>query len=114
MNAPGPQAAAQIEIITEPSPARKGTNLYRVQLKAADGSPLTGATVSVRSYMPGMAEMGMPAMNVVTQLGEKASGVYEGEAKLESGGKWQITVTAAKNGAAIGTKQLSLLVEGGM
>jgi len=114
MNAPATQAAAQIEFTTEPSPARKGTNLYRVQLKAADGSPLTGATVSVRSYMPGMPEMGMPAMNLVTQLAEKANGVYDGQAKLESGGKWQITVTGTKNGAVIGTKQLSLLAEGGM
>ena len=114
MNAPATQAAAQIEFTTEPSPAHKGTNLYRVQLKSADGSPLTGATVSVRSYMPGMSEMGMPAMNVVTQLAEKANGVYEGQVKLESGGKWQITLTGTKNGAAIGTKQLSLLAEGGM
>ncbi|HKW62707.1 MAG TPA: efflux RND transporter periplasmic adaptor subunit [Candidatus Acidoferrum sp.] len=114
MNAPVTQTVAQIEFTTEPSPARKGTNLYRVQLKAPDGSPLSGGTVSVRSYMPGMPEMGMAAMNVVTQLTEKASGVYEGQAKLESGGKWQITVTATKNGAAIGTKQLSFLAEGGM
>jgi Cu(I)/Ag(I) efflux system membrane fusion protein/cobalt-zinc-cadmium efflux system membrane fusion protein len=114
MNPPATQAAAQIEFTTEPTPARKGTNLYRVQLRAADGSPLLGATVSVRSYMPGMPDMGMPAMNVVTQLAEKASGIYEGQANLESGGKWQITVTATKNGVGIGTKQLSLLAEGGM
>lgn len=114
MNAPGQQGVAQIDFATEPSPARKGTNLYRVQLKAADGSPLAGAAVSVRSYMPGMPEMSMPAMNVVTQLTEKAGGVYEGQAKLESGGKWQITVTATKNGVGVGTKQLSFLAEGGM
>lgn len=114
MNAPAPQAVAQIEFTTEPSPVRKGTNLYRVQLRAADGSPLSGATISVRSYMAGMPEMGMPAMNVVTQLAEKASGFYEGQARLESGGKWQITITVTKNGVGIGTKQLSLLAEGGM
>lgn len=113
-NAPQPQPVAQIEFSTEPSPPRKGTNVYHVHLKAADGSPLSGATVSVRSYMPGMPEMSMPAMNVLTQLTEKGSGVYEGQAKLESGGKWQISVTATKNGGVIATKQLSLLAEGGM
>jgi Cu(I)/Ag(I) efflux system membrane fusion protein/cobalt-zinc-cadmium efflux system membrane fusion protein len=33
---------------------------------------------------------------------------------LESGGTWQITITATKNGATLATKQLSINVEGGM
>lgn len=111
---PIPQAAFQVEFTTDPSPAHKGTNLYRVQIKGPDGSAVTGATVSVRSYMPGMPEMGMAAMNVVTQLNEKGNGVYEAQIKLESGGTWQITVTATKNGAAVASKQLTLIAEGGM
>lgn len=114
MNNPGSQPAAQIEITTDPSPPHKGTNLYRVQVKGADGSPVTGAIVSVRSYMPGMPEMGMAATSVVTQLSERGNGIYEGQARLESGGTWQITVTASKNGAAVAVKQLSLIAEGGM
>lgn len=114
MNEPPAQAGTQVEFTTDPSPAHKGTNVYRVQLKGPDGAPLTGATASVRSYMPGMPEMGMVAMNIVIQLNEKGNGVYEGQAKLESGGTWQITVTATKNGAPIATKQFTLIVEGGM
>jgi len=114
MNGPASQGAAQVELTTDPSPPHKGTNLYRVQIKGADGSPVAGATVSVRSYMPGMPDMGMAAMNVVTQLNEKGNGVYEGQAKLESGGTWQITVTATQNGAAVAVKQLTLIAEGGM
>lgn len=106
--------AAEVEFTTEPSPAHKGTNLFRVKTKAPDGSTVTGATVSVRSYMPGMPEMGMAAMNVMTQLSEKGGGVYEGQTKLESGGTWQITITATKNGAAIAGKHLTLFAEGGM
>ena len=87
--------------------------MYRVQVKGPDGNGLTDATVSVRSYMPGMAEMGMAAMNIVTQLNEKGNGVFEGQAKLERGGKWQITVTATRNGGALAVKQLTLNVEGG-
>ena len=114
MNGSTSQAAAQIEMTTDPSPPRKGTNLYRLRIKGTDGGPVAGATVSVRSYMPGMPEMGMAAMNVVTQLSEKGNGFYEGQAKLESGGKWQITVTATKNGAVLAVKQLTLIAEGGM
>ena len=70
--------------------------------------------MTVRSYMPGMPDMGMAAMNVVTQLSEKGSAVYEGQVKLESGGTWQITVTVTKNGASVAVKQLTLIAEGGM
>jgi Cu(I)/Ag(I) efflux system membrane fusion protein/cobalt-zinc-cadmium efflux system membrane fusion protein len=107
------QPAAQIEFSTEPSTPRKGTNLYRVKLTGADGAPVTGAQVSTRSYMPGMPQMGMAALNVITSLNEKSGGVYEGPVNLESGGTWQLTVTAAKGSAALGAKQLSLNAEGG-
>jgi RND family efflux transporter MFP subunit len=114
MNGATVPAAAQIEFTTEPSPAHKGANLYRVRLRASDGAPLTGAQVNVRSYMAAMPDMGMPAMNVVTQLSEKGNGVYEAQVSLGSAGNWQITVTAMKNGAALATKQLSVIAEGGM
>jgi hypothetical protein len=113
-NAGAAQAAAKVEFSTEPSPPRKGTNLYRVKLTASDGSPVTGAQASVRSYMPAMPQMGMAAINVVTPLREKGGGVYEGEARLDSGGTWQITVTATKNGATVASRRLSINAEGGM
>jgi len=114
MNAPASQPAVQIEFTTEPPTPRKGTNLYRVKLMGADGAPVTGAQVSVRSYMAAMPQMGMAAINVVTQLNEKGGGIYEGQVTLDSGGTWQITITATKNGKVIATKQLSLNAEGGM
>jgi len=114
MNAPAAKTTAQIEFSTEPTTPRKGANLYRVKLTSADGAPINGAQVSIRSSMPAMPQMGMAAMNVVTALNEKGAGVYEGQANLQTGGTWQITVTAAKSGAVLGTKQLSINVEGGM
>jgi Cu(I)/Ag(I) efflux system membrane fusion protein/cobalt-zinc-cadmium efflux system membrane fusion protein len=113
-NSPAPQASAQVEFSTEPQTPQKGANLYRVKLSAADGSPLTGAQVSVRSYIPAMPEMGMAAKNVVTSLSEKGNGVYEGQVTLDSGGTWKVTITALKNGVALATKQLSLQAQGGM
>jgi Cu(I)/Ag(I) efflux system membrane fusion protein/cobalt-zinc-cadmium efflux system membrane fusion protein len=108
------QSAAQIEFSTEPATPHKGTNLYRVKVTASDGSPVTGAQISVRSSMPAMPAMGMAATNVVTPLAEKGNGVYEGQVTLDSGGTWKITITAVKRGAALATKQLSLQAQGGM
>jgi len=114
MNRQGTQPAATIVFSTEPTTPRKGMNLYRVKLTASDGSPVTGGQVSVRSYLPAMPGMGMAAMSVVTSMVEKESGIYEGQVNLDSGGTWQLTVTAAKKGAVLATKQLSLNAEGGM
>jgi len=113
-NTPTSQAAAHVEFSTEPQTPTKGPNLYRVKLSAVDGSPITGAQVSVRSYMAGMPEMGMAAMSIVTPLTERGTGVYEGKLTLESGGTWKISITALKNGATLATKQLSLQAQGGM
>jgi membrane fusion protein, copper/silver efflux system len=114
MNSPAAPPAAQVEFSTEPATPRKGANLYRVKLTGSDGAPITGAQVNVRSYMPGMPQMGMAAMNVVKPLSEKGGGMYEAQVNLDSGGTWQLTVTANKNSTVLTTKQLSLNVEGGM
>ena len=113
-NSPTAQPTIQMELSTEPASPRKGKNVYRLRLATGEGAPITGAQVTVRSYMAGMPEMGMAAMNVVTALSERGGGIYEGQVTLESGGKWQITVTASRNGAVLGTKQVSLIAEGGM
>jgi membrane fusion protein, copper/silver efflux system len=114
MNAEGAQVAANLDFSTEPSTPHEGMNLYRVRLMAGGGSPISGAQITVRSFIPAMPQMGMAAMNVVTPLTEKSAGVYEGQVNLETGGTWQVTVTATKNGAIIAMKQLSLNAEGGM
>jgi len=109
------QPSAQVEFSTDPATPRKGANTYRVKLTGVDGAPIVGTQVSVRSYMPGMPEMGMAAMNVVTTLTEKPpGGVYEGRVNLDSSGTWQITITTTKGGALLATKQLRITAEGGM
>ncbi len=110
---PAPAVSSQVEFTTDPATPHKGSNVYRVKLTRPDGSPITGAQVSVRSYMPGMPQMGMPAMSAVATLNEKGGGVYEGQTTLESGGTWQITVTAVKDGVVFATKRLSINAEGG-
>src|SRR5262249_55418275 len=107
-----PQANA--ELTTDPSPPHRGSNVIRAKLADANGAPLSGAEVSVTFIMPGMPEMGMAAMRVPVTLAEKGNGMYEGRAQLESGGTWQVTIVAKKNGQTVATKQLSLNATGGM
>ncbi len=117
---PGPGKAGgaaeefQAHFSTEPSPPRTGKNLYRVHLTGANGAEVNGAQVSVRSFMPGMPQMGMAAMNVESKLDEKGGGVYEGQVQLPTGGTWKITITAVKNGSVLVTTQTSVSAEGGM
>src|SRR5882724_4130184 len=46
MNAPA-QMQASVELTTEPSPPRKGSNTLQVKLASSDGKPVTGAQVTV-------------------------------------------------------------------
>jgi hypothetical protein len=58
--------------------------------------------------------MGMAAMRTVATLTDKGGGMYEGRGELQSGGTWQVTILARKNGQVIANKQLTVNAEGGM
>src|SRR5438094_1652873 len=52
-NAPAsPQA--NIDFTTDPNPPQKGSNVFRVKLTGTDGTPTTGAQVTVTFYMAAM------------------------------------------------------------
>src|ERR1017187_3914047 len=108
------QPTVAIDLTTDPNPPHKGTNVFRVKLSGANGQPVAGAQVTVTFFMAAMPAMGMGAMRVTSLLIEKSAGAYEGTGVLESGGTWQVTVTAKQNGQTIGTKQLRINAEGGM
>jgi Cu(I)/Ag(I) efflux system membrane fusion protein/cobalt-zinc-cadmium efflux system membrane fusion protein len=110
MNAP----QANLELNSDPTPPRKGGNAFRVKLTDANGAPISGAEVSVTFFMPAMPAMGMAAMRTPVTLSDKGKGLYEGSGQLESGGTWQVTILAKKNGQLIATKQLSVNATGGM
>jgi Cu(I)/Ag(I) efflux system membrane fusion protein len=110
----GNAAQAEVELTTSPSPPSKGNNTIRVKLTGADGKSVTGANVKVRFFMPAMPAMGMAAMQSVFTLSDQGGGSYEGRGQLQSGGTWQVTVVAHKNGQTVATKQLSVTAEGGM
>ncbi len=105
---------AEIEFTTDPSPPRKGNNTFRVRLRDAAGAPITGAEVPVTFYMPAMPAMGMGAMCTDSMLSDRGGGVYEGTGVLDSGGSWQVIITARREGQVIATRQLSVIATGGM
>ncbi|HEV1996447.1 MAG TPA: efflux RND transporter periplasmic adaptor subunit [Candidatus Acidoferrum sp.] len=103
-----------VELSSDPAPPHKGGNVFRVKLTDANGAPISGAEVSVTFFMPAMPAMGMAAMRTPVTLSDKGKGLYEGSGQLESGGTWQVTILAKKNGQLLATKQLSINAEGGM
>lgn len=105
---------ANAELTTEPSPPHKGSNVFRVKLTGSNGAPISGAEVSVTFFMPAMPSMGMAAMRTAVTLADKGNGTYEGSGQLGSGGTWQVTIVARKNGQVVASKQLSVSASGGM
>jgi membrane fusion protein, copper/silver efflux system len=107
-----PQGSA--ELTSDPNPPRKGSNIFRVKLTDGKGAAISGAQVTITFYMPAMPAMGMAAMRTLVTMNDKGNGVYEGSGQLGSGGTWQVTITARKNGQVIVSKQLNVNATGGM
>jgi Cu(I)/Ag(I) efflux system membrane fusion protein/cobalt-zinc-cadmium efflux system membrane fusion protein len=103
-----------MEFSTQPDPARKGDNTFRVKLTGKNGEPLSGAQVSATFFMPSMPAMGMAAMKTTVELSDRGGGSYEGSGELGSGGTWQVTLTAERNKRVVGSRHFTLNAEGGM
>lgn len=108
----GPQAV--IELSMDPNPPQRGQNRLRVKLTGANRALIAGAQVTATFFMAAMPAMGMSAMRVSAQLTGRGGGAYEGSVELPSGGTWQVTLVAQKNGETLATKQLSVDAPGGM
>ena len=113
MNAPVPQQAS-VDLTTDPETPHKGSNIVRVKLTGQDGKAITGANVTVTFFMAAMPAMGMASMKTVIDASDKGGGLYEGKGDLGSGGTWQVTIRAQRNGQTIANKQLTLNATGGM
>lgn len=111
---PAQSAQATIDFTTTPTPPHKGSNVFRVKLAGPAGAAIDGAEVTVTLFMPAMPAMSMAAMTTTAKLTGKGTGLYEGTGVLGSGGSWQVTITARKQGKTIASKQLRVSAEGGM
>jgi RND family efflux transporter MFP subunit len=107
-------AQVNVDFTTDPNPPNKGSNVFRVRLTGPGNTSVTGASVTVTFFMAAMPAMAMAAMNTTATLTDKGNGLYEGSGSLGSGGTWQVTITAQKNGQVIATKQLHVNATGGM
>ena len=103
-----------VALTTDPSPAKKGSNTFRIKLTDQDGQPITGAEVTATLSMAAMPSMNMPAMQTVVKGVDQGGGMYEGKGDLAYGGIWQVTITARQNGQTIATKKLTVKASGGM
>lgn len=106
--------AVNVDLTTDPNPAARGKNKLRATLKDAGGKPVAGAQVSVTYYMAAMPSMGMAAIKAQSTLIDQGNGMYSGDIDLQSGGTWQVTITAVKEGQPIASKQFNATVSGPM
>jgi Cu(I)/Ag(I) efflux system membrane fusion protein/cobalt-zinc-cadmium efflux system membrane fusion protein len=122
MDAPAPAEAPaapsgelKIDFTTNPNPPHKGGgNRLNVKVTHADGSPVTGADVSLAFCMPAMPEMGMGAINTPAHLSESGVGVYRGSITLICGGRFQVMLRVKQKEKLVATRQISVQVEGAM
>jgi Cu(I)/Ag(I) efflux system membrane fusion protein/cobalt-zinc-cadmium efflux system membrane fusion protein len=116
---PGASASAKapsgtIELTTKPSPPQKGSNEVVITVHDSSGRPLTDANVSVVFFMPAMPAMGMSAMRVAANAKPAENRIYTATVNLQSGGTWNVTVTATRAGQPIASRQLTMSATGGM
>ena len=64
--------------------------------------------------MSAMPAMGMAAMRATADLSESSTGTYTGRLTLPTGGTWQVTVMAQRDGRTVAQQQVSLTATGGM
>lgn len=106
--------SVSVDLTTDPSPPSRGRNKLTVVLKDAAGKPLVGTQVVVTFYMAAMPAMGMAAMKAQSNLADQGNGSYVGNIDLQSGGTWQVTIAAAKDGQMIAAKRINVSVSGAM
>jgi multidrug efflux pump subunit AcrA (membrane-fusion protein) len=106
--------SASIEIATKPSPPHKGSNDVLITVRDSSGRPVTDASVSVVFFMPAMPAMGMAAMRVEAHAKPAENGIYSAAVNLQSGGTWNVTVSATRAGQPIANRQLTISATGGM
>src|SRR3990172_1405704 len=113
-NAPKPAAteaatpaAFDIAFRSQPDPPRTGENAaLEVTLKGEGGKPVTDAVVTVTFYMPAMPKMGMPEMKSSATLKHDAGGVYRGTGQVAMGGRWEVTISAVRDGKELANKKV--------
>ncbi len=69
---------------------------------------MTDAAVTVGLFMPPMPSMGMPAMRSAATLSHAGGGVYRGAGQVLMAGRWEVTISATRDGKDIGSKKVTV------
>ncbi len=109
-----PLSEMKLEMTTIPSPLARGSNQLRVELRDSTNKPVANASLSVTFYMAAMPAMGMASMRAQAAATDAGNGAYTATIDIPSGGTWQVTIAASKEGRTIATKQFNVSVSGPM
>lgn len=84
-----------LRVSTEPEPATLGDNTLRIEIKDAQGQPVTDATIALEYTMD------MPGMMIdKAQASHTGAGVYEATVRFTMAGPWGVTVSVQRPGQA--------------
>lgn len=113
---PAPQPAAragaqslEVGFRTDPDTPKAGEASLIVSVKDGGGQPVTGADVSVVLFMAAMPTMNMPAIRTEAKLSPAGAGAYRGIGQVMMPGRWDVTVTIARAGQELVTRQCSMV-----
>ena len=94
---------------TTPNPPRTGENVVEVRVRDAEARPVTDADIRVLLSMAPMPSMNMPAMRSEALLTHAGNGVYRGPATISMAGRWDVDVTALRQGRSLAETRTSLV-----
>ncbi|HEV8130106.1 MAG TPA: efflux RND transporter periplasmic adaptor subunit, partial [Acidobacteriota bacterium] len=96
----------QIQLRTEPDPAKVGDNTIHIKVADSKGTPISDASVRIRISMPAMGSM-FP-MSSEGELSSKGNGDYAGRLNIPMAWTWQAVVTVERGGQMLGSRQFNV------
>jgi RND family efflux transporter MFP subunit len=114
MGAPKRPAAApaqagqqlQIQLRTEPDPAKVGDNTIHIKVSDSKGELISNASVRIKISMPAMGSM--PPMSSEGELSSMGNGDYSGRLNIPMAWTWQAVVTVERGGQMLGSRQFNV------
>src|SRR5579864_3426756 len=88
------QGPLSVALSFSPNPPVKGVNTLTVRVADANGNPITGARVQIKTTMP-MMSMSGPTLVAI----DKGAGSYAVRGNLQYATGWVFDVTASTDGA---------------
>ena len=98
----------EFAVSVEPAELRVGQNVMWIELRDAEGRPVTAAEVDAKVHMHAMGAM--PAMGGPAAVREMEDGRYRAEFELEMGSTWNVEIAAKRLGKPVARAEGSLTV----